>query len=62
MNAEQYIFDDRYLVWPLKESDVGNNRYVAALTIPDISEEDGGNFTSYSLVIHQVPTTLKIPQ
>ena len=56
MNAEQYIFDDRYLVWPLKESDVGNNRYVAALTIPDISEEDGGNFTSYSLVIHQVPT------
>ena len=49
----EYIFGDRYMVWPVKDSDAGNNLYVAMLSIQGVQMSDGGNETSYALLVHQ---------
>ena len=49
----EYIFGDRYMVWPLKDSDAGSNKYVAMLSIQGVQMSDGGNQTRYGLLVHQ---------
>ena len=51
---EKYIFGDRYMVWPVQESDIGNDQYRAMLTLNTVEMTDGGNETTYSLLIHQM--------
>merc|ERR1719259_313347 len=41
------------MVWPLKDSDATSNMYVAMLTIQGVQMSDGGNETSYALIVHQ---------
>ena len=49
---DQYIYADRYLVHQIKPSDMGNNRYVAMLTIKKVQKADGDK--SYSLRVDQM--------